>query len=261
MNRQRLPRPLSAHVLRRLARAVMALPGLVIMAAAHADLTVVGTRHIYPGGEKSLTIQTGNAGDRPILVQVWLDEGATDADPSLLSVPFVLTPPVFRIEPRERMAVTLRHTGEAMPTDRESLFWINFLNIPSRDAMGPNVLKLSHRFRMKVLYRPPGLPGSAREAIAQLRWTYRPSSSQADGEGALEAWNPSAYYVSLARVELLAAEGPVVLEGLTAAPLGSTRFSLDRGVVPRRDHVRFEAVTDDGLIVGGVAALGAGAGP
>lgn len=234
---------------------------LGLSAAARADLAVVGTRHVYPANDKSLTIQTRNTGERPILVQVWLDQGSRDADPSQLAVPFVVAPPVFRLNAHERAAVSLRHTGEPMPTDRESVFWINFLNVPSSTPSvagdAPNRLKLSHRFRMKVLYRPSGLAGSAREAIDQVRWTYRNAAEGAQGEGVLEAWNPSAYFVSFARVEFKARAGPVLLDGLTVAPMGGTRFPLAPGVIPLagRDALRFEAPTDDGVMVQGTSAL------
>jgi P pilus assembly chaperone PapD len=110
---------------------------------------------------------------------------------------------------------------------------------------------------MKVLYRPSGLAGSAREAIDQVRWTYRNAAEGAQGEGVLEAWNPSAYFVSFARVELQARGGPVLLDGLTVAPMGGTRFPLAPGVIPLagRDALRFEAPTDDGVMVQGTSAL------
>lgn len=252
--------PAIFHLRQAVARVVLACAASLSPSAALADLAVVGTRHVYPAGQRSLTIATRNAGERPILVQVWLDQGDPDADPSLLPVPFVVTPSVFRMEPHERVAVSLQHTGEAMPKDRESLYWINFLNIPAReDDRSPNVLKLSHRFRMKVLYRPPGLPGSARAAMDQLRWTHRAVTGAEAGANALEIWNPSAYYVSLAWVEITMGGGKVVLEGVTVAPLGSTRVPLPAGnIVPSGpDNVRFEAPMDDGGMVEGVATLSA----
>jgi len=238
---------------------------LGLTAMAHADLAVVGTRHIYPANDKSLTIQTRNTGDRPILVQVWLDQGSRDADPSQLTVPFVVAPPVFRLNAHERAAVSLRHTGEPMPADRESVFWINFLNVPSSapsvEGDTSNRLKLSHRFRMKVLYRPSGLAGSAREALDQVTWTYRHAADGGQGEGVLEAWNPSAYFVSYARVEFKTRAGAVLLDGLTVAPLGGTRFPLAPGVIPLagRGALRFEAPADDGVMVKGASALATGA--
>ncbi|WAI85809.1 MULTISPECIES: fimbria/pilus periplasmic chaperone [Achromobacter] len=230
--------------------------------AVQADLVVTGTRFIYPAGQKSLTLRTGNTGQHPILVQSWLDSGDFTADPSRETVPFLLTPPVFRLDPTGRMSLLLRHTGEPMPKDRESVFWINFLEVPARDPSQKNLLQLAVRLRMKVLYRPEGLPGSASEAIGKVAWTYH----AADRE--IEAHNETPYFVSLARVELEADAGagggspitpitPITLTGLTVAPLARTRFSLPAGAAPRLGEaaLRYYAANDDGEIIEARAAL------
>jgi chaperone protein EcpD len=224
-----------------------------------ADLVVTGTRFIYPAGQKSLTLRTGNAGQHPILVQSWLDSGDFTADPSHETVPFLLTPPVFRLDPAGRMSLLLRHTGEAMPNDRESVFWINFLEVPARDPSQKNLLQLAYRLRMKVLYRPAGLPGSASEAIGKVAWTYHAA------EGEIEANNETPYFVSLAQVELepeAAAGGgppatPITLTGLTVAPLARTRFLMPPGAAPRVGEtvLRYFAANDDGEIMEARTAL------
>ena len=227
--------------------------------SVQADLVVTGTRFIYPAGQKALTLRTGNVGQHPILVQSWLDSGDFTADPSRETVPFLLTPPVFRLDPAGRMSLLLRHTGEAMPKERESVFWINFLEVPARDSSQKNLLQLAYRLRMKVLYRPEGLPGSASEAIGKVAWTYH----AADGD--IEAHNETPYFVSLARVELeaVAAAGgghsatPITLTGLTVAPLARTRFLLPAGAAPRLGvaALRYYAANDDGEIIEAKAAL------
>ena len=91
---------------------------------------MIGTRFIYPAGVSALTIRVGNVGTRPALVQAWLDRGDETADPSAVTVPFILSPPLLRMDPQETQALQLRHTGEPLPDDRESLFWVNLLEVP-----------------------------------------------------------------------------------------------------------------------------------
>ncbi|MPS76524.1 MAG: molecular chaperone [Achromobacter sp.] len=229
---------------------------------AHADLVVTGTRFIYPAGQKVLTLRTGNAGQRPILVQSWLDAGDADADPARVSVPFLLTPPVFRLDPAGRTNLLLSHTGEPMPQDRESVFWINFLEVPARDPAQANLLQLAYRLRMKVLFRPPGLPGTAEDAIGKVAWTYLPAENE------IEAHNATPYVVSLASLELERASGaagkpgslrpPIALSGLTIAPLARTRFRLPQGAAPAagKNALRYQAANDDGEIIEGRLPLG-----
>ncbi|MBO1014517.1 fimbria/pilus periplasmic chaperone [Achromobacter sp. SD115] len=229
-------------------------------ASAQAGLTVIGTRFVYPAQAKSLTIRTGNSEDAPILVQAWLDQerAQTRTDPSELPVPFVLTPPVYRLDPGERKALELRYTGEPLATDRESVFWINFLEIPSQPAAQRNRLQLSFRLRMKVLFRPPGLKGSPQEAPAQITWKYQ-ATGNTDESWQLEARNPTPFFVSLARIELPARDGPLRMDGLTLAPYATSLYTLPAGHKPQAGTatLSYEAAGDAGDLVRGAATLSA----
>ena len=46
-----------------------------------AGVVINGTRVIYPGDEKEITVQVSNNGQRPVLVQSWLDTGDSEATP------------------------------------------------------------------------------------------------------------------------------------------------------------------------------------
>jgi len=260
-----LPSMAGAPVVRALVRrSLLLLLSLLSAGNAHAALTIIGTRFIYPAGTVAQTIRVGNAGDRPVLLQAWLDRGDAAADPSAVTVPFLLTPPVVRIDPQGSVALQLRHTGEAMPADRESVFWINFLEVPPRPAKDENMLKLALRQRMKVLYRPAGLAGSAAQAIAQLRWRRLPGT--ADGAPALEARNDSPYFVSLADVTLPqpprpdgadGAAAPLELGGLTVPPFGSARLALPAGAkrMSAAQSLHYQAAGDAGEAIFGEAGI------
>lgn len=58
--------------------------------AAHANNIIVnGTRFIYPGNEKEITVQLSNTADRPALAQAWLDNGNADATPDTITTPLL----------------------------------------------------------------------------------------------------------------------------------------------------------------------------
>ncbi len=220
---------------------------------AGADLSIVGTRFIYPAGLAALSIRVGNLGTSPLLLQAWLDKGDASADPSQLAVPFVLSPPLSRLNPQQSSVLSLRHSGEPLPADRESVFWLNFLEVPSLQALSSNQLRVSYRLRMKLLYRPQGLPGRADEAVQQLSW-----SLQQGGQGAaLKASNPTPYYVSLAQVELGDSRQPITLQGITVEPFGSVQLPL--GAAPAFSagtaDVRYQVVLDSGETLSGSAQI------
>ncbi len=177
-----------------------ALPALQVL-PAHAGVIIHGTRVIYPAEQQEVIVRLENKGSRPALVQTWLDAGDRHSTPATAQAPFTLTPPIFRIEPNQQQAVRLRYSGEPLPTDRESLFWLNVLEVPptSADAGQKNQIELSFRTRLRVFLRPQALPYSVNSAASKLQWKLVPH----DQGYALQATNPTPYHVSLASVDLL----------------------------------------------------------
>ncbi|WMD19072.1 molecular chaperone [Achromobacter seleniivolatilans] len=234
------------------------LLGCLAVPAAMAGLEIEATRFIYPAQEKSVLIRVRNTGQHPILVQTWLDHGEPGQDLSELRLPFILLPPLLRLEPAEKKALQLRHTGEALPKDRESVFWINFLHLPAGQT-DDAVLRIALTSVMKVLYRPAGLPGDPKLAPAQIRWRVLPGSGPKGLAPFLEAQNPTPYTVSLTTVTLSATHKPVVLKNLNILPFSTSRFELPAiTAAPRANGTRltYEAVDDFGLPAPGSATLG-----
>lgn len=76
--------------------------------AAHANNIIVnGTRFIYPGNEKEITVQLSNTADRPALAQAWLDNGNADATPDTITTPFIITPPISRVDAKSGQTCVL----------------------------------------------------------------------------------------------------------------------------------------------------------
>lgn len=166
---------------------------------AAAAVTLQGTRVVYDGSKGAVTVKANNRGDKVALAQVWLDDGDASAKAGSQKLPFVLTPTSRRIEPGHAQAFRLTYApmaGAALPSDRESLLYFSLLDIPPKPekAEGQNLLQFAIRTRIKLFYRPAGLPGHARDAAAGLQW-------HAEGQ-ALQVYNPSAYHVTFNRLTL-----------------------------------------------------------
>ena len=174
---------------------------LLLPPPSHAGVIVQGTRVIYPAQQQEVVVRLENKGDRPALVQTWLDTGDLRSTPATAQTPFTLSPPIFRIEPNQQQALRLRYTGEASAPDRESLYWLNVLEVPpvSAGAEQNNQIELAFRTRLRVFLRPPALPYSVASAPAKLRWEL---VAQERGY-ALQATNPTPYHISLASVDLV----------------------------------------------------------
>ncbi|RQO33339.1 pilus assembly protein [Herminiimonas sp. KBW02] len=161
------------------------------------------TRVIFSAKEKEATVRLSNVGAQPALVQVWLDRGNTQEDISAIDLPFVLTPAIFRMEANGTQVLRIIHTGEQLPLNKESLYWLNVLDVPPKPVAGAGQgsLQLAIRTRIKMMYRPEGLPGKAEEAPGKLIWTVGLNEHK---QTVLQARNPSAYVVNLAGIEIRA---------------------------------------------------------
>ncbi|WP_312273026.1 fimbria/pilus periplasmic chaperone [Pseudescherichia sp.] len=167
--------------------AVTALP-------AWSGVYIYGTRVIYPAAQKEVTVQLMNQGDRGALVQAWVDDGDTQTPPEKLQVPFLVTPPVVKVNANTGQQLKIKLTKAHLPQDRESLYYLNVLDIPPNDANGDraNTLKFALQNRIKLIYRPTGLPGVNKETFSRIH-------IKKDGSG-LRIENNSANWLTLANI-------------------------------------------------------------
>jgi len=221
----------------------------LVCSQAMAGVVITGTRLVYPASQKEITVKLNNNGMKPALVQAWVDTGDVQSSPTSSKAPFVLSPPVSRIDPSKGQSLRLMFTGAPLPASKESVFWFNILEIPPK-AEGPmemNVLQMAFRSRIKIFYRPDGLPGSPSDAPQQVQWKVI-----ADGAGyALQASNPTVYHVSLVELALVAGAQRYEADGGMVGPGESTVFALPALKSPpgASAQVEFNAINDYGALV------------
>ncbi len=170
------------------------------MGTADASVVIGGTRVVYPEKEREVTVKLTNEGDRPSLVQAWIDDGNANALPDESKVPFMLTPPLFRLDPKKGQSLRLIYTQEPLAQDKETLYWLNVLDVPPQaadDANTPNLLQLAFRSRIKLFFRPAALQGIADESAEKVTWNFTP---KAGGGYALQAKNPTPYHVTFTKL-------------------------------------------------------------
>jgi chaperone protein EcpD len=141
---------------------------------ARASVVVSNTRVVYPADAREVTVRLTNQRATPVLVEAWIEPGnaAPDATEPGATVPFAITPPLLRMEPGKGQALRVHRLPSQLPADRETLFWLNVLDLPADppDAVVANVLKMAVRSRIKLFVRPAGLPGTANRAPERVAW-------------------------------------------------------------------------------------------
>ena len=207
---------------------------------ACADIVISGTRVIYPQSAKDVTVKMENRGTKPLLVQSWLDDGRDTVNPQELKLPFIVTPPVSRIDPSKGQTVRITWTQQPLAQDRESLFWFNVLEVPpkAKDGDSQNVLQLAFRTRIKMFFRPDGLPGDPAIAAGNLKWSQQGT--------ALIANNSSPYYVSMAKATITVNGKKIEVDSHTIPSLSNETIPVKNAPALRGGKIEYTAINDFG---------------
>jgi len=218
------------------------LPGL----GARAGLLVEGTRVIYPEDSEGRTLLIANTNPWPVLVQTWVDGG--EGDPAGADAPFVVLPAIFRLEPSQTQRLRIIHTGEPLPEDRESLFWLNLYEVPPTDADADAddgaSLTLTLNTQLKVLYRPDGL-GAPDDLPARLQFRL----GRRDAGWCISAHNPTPWHASISALYVDGVDGPLAADEADPLllPFATRCYRLHDGQ-PRADAgVGFSVIGDAGF--------------
>lgn len=210
---------------------------------AHASVVMNGTRVVFSAEQREASLRLQNVGTTASLVQAWIDDGKTVSESPVAtsSVPFAIRPPIFRMDGGRSQLLRIFHTGESMPADRESLYYLNILAVPGKPAAVADGrhLNVVVRTRMKLFYRPKGLPeAGAAAAPGKLQWAL-----VQDAKGwVLNTTNPTPYHVS---VDSIQAGGKVVAD--VALPLATTSYRLSHGQANALgSQVTFQYISDHG---------------
>ncbi len=225
---------------RNVRRYVWPLILLLLPLVAQAGIVISGTRIIYPADKREITLQLNNTGDSPALVQSWIDSGNTLSQPEQEKAPFIILPPVSRVEAKSGQTLRIMYNGSPLPQDRESLYWFNLLEIPPQpDAKNnENYLQFAVRSRLKFFFRPAGLKADPAKVAEQLQWHLESSS-----EPVLAVHNPTPYHVTLSSVRLAGHE----LSGDMVAPFANLRLPLPAKLrVPLPQTLNFSLINDYG---------------
>ncbi|MEG2400041.1 MAG: fimbrial assembly chaperone [Citrobacter sp.] len=168
---------------------VLLLAGSVM--PAWGGIYIYGTRIIYPAQKKEITVQIMNEGSRGALVQSWIDDGDTSLPPEKIQVPFVMTPPVAKVSGGSGQQLKIKQLANTLPQDRESLFFLNVLDIPpnSTESEGKNIIKFAMQNRIKFIYRPQGITGVDKNSFSRLNVSY--------ARGAIKIKNNSANWITI----------------------------------------------------------------
>jgi len=209
-----------------------------VIGNASASVTMLGTRIIYDADIKEKSLDFTNAGDTPFLVQVWTDKNNPNSTAATADAPFIAMPSIFRVNPHAQHSLRLKFTGIALPQDRESLFWLNFLQYPAKSAaaQGKNSLTMLVKSRMKIFYRPAGLVGDANKSLDELNVSLHAQK--------IDIKNTSPWHISVVSAFIDNGKKNIAVKSTgMIAPYSSAQWVLPKGT---GDKLTINAINDYG---------------
>ncbi|EEP9145128.1 molecular chaperone [Salmonella enterica] len=163
-----------------------------------SGVTLGATRVIYPLNGKSASLSVTNPQDFPVLVKsVVLDEGQKK------EAPFIITPPLFRLDAGQQNSLNITRTGGDYPADRESVNWICVQGIPPEpdsawagdNKTGSDKKKVSMSVQIiidsciKMFVRPESVSGNPVNVADKVSWKISGKT--------LTAANPTPFYMNV----------------------------------------------------------------
>ena len=194
----------------------------------NASVIMTGTRIIYNEGSRSVDVNLKNQSNFPYVVQTWFDAGMMSGGPDAsVQVPFIATPPVFRIQPGAGQVVKVTFTGGLnLPDDRESVFYFNFLQVPPSNIDKNDVknkMLVMLRNRVKIFYRPTSLVSGPGRGFPNISVT--PVSGNAS---AVMIKNHTPFYVTVSSVALTEGQRRLSSGSGMIEPSGTQIFNISR---------------------------------
>jgi len=186
------------------------------------------TRVVYPINSKQVSLPLINHSQKDrYLVNAWIENNNEKR-----SQDFLMTPPIFVSEANTENTFRIIKAVENLPTDRESVYWINVKTIPSIDKEvleNSNVLQLAVLSRIKLFVRPNSLPYTSEEAVKHIKFY--------NNDQGVVIENSSPYHVSFVNMEL---DGEKI-QNKMAKPFAATQLHNQQG-----QALSFQTVNDYG---------------
>ena len=169
----------------------LVLTSISFATSSHAAVQAMASRVIYNSENKAATLSLKNNSTKPNIVQTWLEPGEDKTAPA--KVPFIVTPPLIKIESQKESVLRFIYSGSGLPTDRESQVWINIQEIPPKPE-NENTLQLAVRSKIKLFYRPQQIEADLPAAVKKLQWYME--------NGTLKLKNNSPLFITIGDLKL-----------------------------------------------------------
>lgn len=223
---------------------------IVLMMSLSVQASGIGlglVRLIYNQQDEQATVPVRNTSSLAYLISSRISQSPDGHE----QTPFIISPPLFRLEGNSHGMVRVVKSTSSLPTDRESVFYMTVAGIPAStplsrtDSSGfvGGGIKFAYGSTIKLFYRPAGLSSTAPSAAKSVQFTREGANVRVE--------NPSPYYVTFRDMNL---NGQSVKFGKKQpdmlAPFSSMIIPAGRVFpISQAGRVSWSAVVDMGAVV------------
>lgn len=161
---------------------------------SQAGVLAAKTRVVFNDGEHEQSLMLANTNDYPVILQTWVDQG--EGNPDINNMPFLILPPFVKLASKDIHGLRILYNGNALPLDRESVFWLNLYEIPmvKRNNDQAAYMNLAMNTQLKLFYRPKQIARMQPEAIVKKVYF---KIVEEDGKNFIECENSTPYHASM----------------------------------------------------------------
>ncbi|EJM27399.1 fimbrial biogenesis chaperone [Pseudomonas sp. GM25] len=194
------------------------LTGLCAPLLVNAAVVPDRTRVIFEESAPSVGVTVSNKNPQlPFVVQSWIE----DAAGKKVSTPFMVLPPLQRIEPNESSVLRIVKLPQtSLPADRESVFYLNVREIPPKSE-AVNAMQIALQSKIKLFYRPASVKRERGQDLALSL------NLKIDGPGKqLLVDNPTPFHITVVGLLAGAERSKMPIETVMIAPYSGARLPL-----------------------------------
>jgi P pilus assembly chaperone PapD len=162
---------------------------LLFTASSHAAFVLNSTRYVFDEKRENISVQVDNQSTQEYGGQIWIE----NQDQNDKNVYFVPSPTFFKVADQHKQILRILKINDALPKDKESLFWINIQEIPKAPKDGVNALSIALHTQVKMFYRP--------DALKEKRENAEQNIKMISSEDNTVLWNDTPYYFAIISVK------------------------------------------------------------
>ncbi|ALB56063.1 Chaperone protein fanE precursor [Cronobacter universalis NCTC 9529] len=162
---------------------------LLFTASSHAAFVLNSTRYVFDEIRENISVQVDNQSTQEYGGQIWIE----NQDQNDKNVYFVPSPTFFKVADQHKQILRILKINDALPKDKESLFWINIQEIPKAPKEGMNALSIALHTQVKMFYRP--------DALKEKREGAEQNIKMISSDGNTILWNDTPYYFAIISVK------------------------------------------------------------